>query len=359
MASVKIFGAGSIGNHLAYAFKTKGFRVILSDIDPAALERTKNEIYVNRYGKWDDEIELKLSKDAFMDETDVVFIGTPPDSHIPLALKVLENTSPKLILIEKPLSPPDLKDIDLLIKKAKEKGVEICVGYNHVVSKAALYMGQFLNTDFLGEVQALSSYTREHWGGIFKAHPWLSGPKDSYLGYYLRGGGALCEHSHGLNMWQHIANSVNAGKIVEVNSTMTFHKDDILSYDKLVVATLKTEHGLVGDLIQDVVTFPPNKSSRIQGEKGYAEIILSTNNSDIVRHGNFEAEAREEIFKKSRPDDFMWEVEHIQSILDGTSSNTTISFAQGIATMVVIAAIFQSSELRRPVEINWNNYNFF
>lgn len=358
MSSVKIFGAGSIGNHLAHAFRTKGFDVTLTDLDPAALERTKNDIYPSRYGAWDNKIQLKLSKEVDNDPADIVFIGTPPDSHIPIALNVLRNITPKLILLEKPLSSPDLKGIETLVTIAKEKNVQICVGYNHIVSKASLYLNQFLTTDYLGEVQTLSSYTREHWGGIFKAHPWLSGPKDSYLGYYMRGGGALCEHSHGLNMWQHFANAVSAGRIVEVNSTMNFYKDDILSYDNISIATLKTESGLVGDLIQDVVTFPSNKSSRIQGEKAFAELVLSTNNSDIVRLGKFGETTIEKVFNKSRPDDFLWEVEHIQGILDGSLPNNVISMTQGISTMIVIAAIFKSSELKRPVEIDWNQYKY-
>ena len=32
---------------------------------------------------------------------------------------------------------------------------------------------------------------REHWEGIFKAHEWLDGPQDSYLGFSQRGGGAI------------------------------------------------------------------------------------------------------------------------------------------------------------------------
>jgi hypothetical protein len=159
-------------------------------------------------------------------------------------------------------------------------------------------------------------------------------------------------------MWQHFANAVNAGRIIEVNSTMSFYKDDILSYDKISIATLKTESGLVGDLIQDVVTFPSNKSSRIQGEKAFAELVLSTNNSDIVKSGKFGEDVVEKVFTKSRPDDFLWEVEHIHGILDGSITNNVISMTQGISTMIVIAAIFKSSELKRPVEIDWNQYKY-
>ena len=42
---VKIFGAGSIGNHLAYACRSQNLDVTIFDIDDEALVRTKNKIY--------------------------------------------------------------------------------------------------------------------------------------------------------------------------------------------------------------------------------------------------------------------------------------------------------------------------
>ena len=56
--NVKIFGAGSIGNHLAHASRKIGWDVSICDLDPEALKRTRNEIYPGRYGEWDDNISL-------------------------------------------------------------------------------------------------------------------------------------------------------------------------------------------------------------------------------------------------------------------------------------------------------------
>jgi prephenate dehydrogenase len=49
MVYVKIYGAGSIGNHLAYACRSKGWNVLICDVDKEALECTKSEIYPSRY----------------------------------------------------------------------------------------------------------------------------------------------------------------------------------------------------------------------------------------------------------------------------------------------------------------------
>jgi 3-hydroxyacyl-CoA dehydrogenase len=64
MFKVKVFGAGSIGNHLSNASRAMGWSVDMCDVDDAALARTKNDIYPGRYGKWDESIRLFNNKDA-------------------------------------------------------------------------------------------------------------------------------------------------------------------------------------------------------------------------------------------------------------------------------------------------------
>ncbi len=99
MPKVKIFGAGSIGNHLSNAARALGWAVDLCDVDEAALERTKTQIYPSRYGKWDDEIRLFKNAEAPKEGYDMIFVGTPPDSHIPLAREAIEE-KPRAVLVE-------------------------------------------------------------------------------------------------------------------------------------------------------------------------------------------------------------------------------------------------------------------
>ena len=101
MKKVKIYGAGSIGNHLSRAFRTIGYEVFVCDTDKAALERMKNEIYPSRYGAWDDNIKLFINEDMPKQKYDFVVMGTPPESHTSIALKCLDDGDTN-ILIEKP-----------------------------------------------------------------------------------------------------------------------------------------------------------------------------------------------------------------------------------------------------------------
>lgn len=186
MYNVKIIGAGSIGNHLAHASRSLGWHVTLCDVDQAALDRTKSQIYPTRYGAWDETIQLFLVDAAPRGKFDLIIVGTPPDSHMSLALDALKE-HPKALLIEKPLCPPTLDGAETLKTQVAESNTLAFVGYDHVVGKAAQETS--LAGQQLQAVETIDVEFREYWGGIFAAHPWLQGPQDSYLGFWNRGGG--------------------------------------------------------------------------------------------------------------------------------------------------------------------------
>lgn len=354
MHSIRIVGAGSIGNHLANAARTRGWNVVLTDIDPKALERARDEIYPGRYGAWDSAITLKDSRAAAADPADVVFIGTPPDSHLSLALETLERVRPKVLLIEKPLAGPDLARCDELHAAVKKAGVFGAVGYNHCLGKNTKLAEKLIAEGRMGRVISISAQTREHWQGIFGAHPWLSGPADSYLGFSSRGGGALGEHSHAVNIWQYFAHLTGAGRVIEVSASLDCVKEGGVDYDRLAFLTLKTETGLVGDVIQDVVTSPADKSARLQGEHGFIEWkVNAAPGHDMVKTGIQGAKPEETMISKTRADDFLAEIDHLADIMAGKAQSSPISLERGLDTMMVIAAAFKSHELGRCVRIDW------
>lgn len=354
MHSIRIVGAGSIGNHLAHAARSRGWRVTLTDIDPKALERARHSVYPGRYGAWDDEIVLKDSRDSAVDAADVVFIGTPPDSHVKLALETLEATKPRILLIEKPLCGPDLAGCQKLRDAANRVGVFAAVGYNHCLGANTRATELLIRSGRLGQLKTISARTREHWAGIFKAHPWLSGPADSYLGFSARGGGALGEHSHAVNIWQHFANVAGAGRVIEVSASLDMVRRDGTDYDQLALLTLKTEHGLMGDVIQDVVTEPAEKSARLQGDSGFVEWRVNHQpGKDAVISGSPGSTPEEALFAKTRADDFKAEIDHLAAIMDGVVTDSPIALDRGLDTMMVIAAAFRSHALGRRVAIDW------
>lgn len=354
--NVQIYGAGSIGNHLAHACRNKGWEVLMCDVDPKALERTQHGIYPARYGQWDDQIRLctvdKLPDDVY----DLVIIGTPPDSHFSIATELLKTRPPKVLLIEKPLCAPSLQGAQEVVAMAEKTGTFVCVGYNHTLTTNTTRSAAILAEQRIGTPLTISAKFREHWGGIFNAHPWLSGPQDTYLGFWERGGGACGEHSHAINIWQHFAHLCGMGRIVDVSATLDMVEDNAGAvYDRVCLIHVKTERGVVGDIAQDVITEPAQKMVRIQGSDGYLEWYCNVaSGRDAVIYGDGKSQLQKEMIDKTRPDDFKGEIDHIEQILTGaTFDNSPIALERGLDTMLVIAAAHLSNQQGKTVRINY------
>jgi predicted dehydrogenase len=328
----------------------------MCDSDPDALRRTRDDIYPSRYGEWDPGIRLSELHAIPQEDFELVIIGTPPDTHLDLAVQVLKNNPPKVLLIEKPLCTPSLEGIQDLVDLQKASGSFVGVGYNHTLTENSRRAARLLEQNTIGNSITISARFREHWGGIFSAHPWLNGPQDTYLGYYDRGGGASGEHSHAINIWQHFTRLIGAGRIIEVSATMDMVNDGVVAYDRICLIHVKTESGLVGDIVQDVVTDPAQKAARIQGTNGFVEWLVNVDaDHDAVRYKEEKGALREEMIPKTRPDDFKGEVDHIESILSGlVHQGSPISLERGLDTMLVIAAAHVSQRKNKPVRINYD-----
>ncbi|WP_416652613.1 Gfo/Idh/MocA family protein [Candidatus Pseudothioglobus sp. Uisw_086] len=356
MKKVKIYGAGSIGNHLAQASRRMDWSVDICDIDHEALNRTKNEIYPSRYDDWDNQINLYNNDQAPVGGYDLIIIGTPPDSHMKLARSAVREGA-KAVLVEKPLCSPDLNGAQELFDEARKANCLVFVGYDHAISKSALKMSNSLQNEAMGEIYTLDVEFREYWGGIFQAHPWLDGPSDSYLGYWEKGGGACGEHSHAINLFQCFAHESGIGRVNEVSASMDYIKEEALNYDSICLMNLKTEQNVIGRVVQDVITKPTRKWARAQCENGYLEWFCGNKPGvDSVIYGKDNIEVKVEEILKTRPDDFFQELQHISSVLENNElyNKSPIKLERGLETMLVIAAAHHSAQNNCPVTIDYS-----
>ncbi|MDZ4405792.1 Gfo/Idh/MocA family oxidoreductase [Prosthecobacter sp.] len=342
LSRIKIYGAGSIGNHLANAARTLGMSVCVVDRDREALRRMREDIYPSRYGRWDDGITLHTSEDEPEGGFDLICVGTPPAAHVPLALKALKE-KPKAIQVEKPLCMPDMASAAELRRLANDNGVKVFVGYDHVVGKSARQAVEMVKEGVIGDVLTLDVEFREFWGGIFAAHPWLAGPHDSYLGFWKQGGGASGEHSHALNLWQHLARSFDFGRVTQVDALMRYVTNERVDYDELCSLHLITDKGFCGRVIQDVVTQPVRKVAIIQGSKG-----TLTNHVNHSKAGDaliLHLTGKDPVITtvaKARPDDFIEELKHIDASLNAAAPVSPLDLDFGLDTMMVVAAAHRS-----------------
>ena len=228
------------------------------------------------------------------------------------------------------------------------------IGYDHVVGKATQLVEQYIAEGAIGVPLTIDVEFREHWGGIFAAHPWIAGPSDSYLGFSQRGGGASGEHSHGINLWQHLCHIVGGGRVEEVDARLDFGKDGTDDFDSLCSMNLRSENGIVGRCIQDVVTRPHKKWASIQGEQGRIEWYCGAKaGTDTVILYKVDGKAVETNITKTRPEDFIQELEHIKAVMTGEVAESPIDIKRGADTMLAIVAAHNSHLLGKRINLEY------
>lgn len=364
--NVAIIGAGSIGNHLAYSARKVGWNLSVFDRDLVALERFRNDIYPNRYGSFDSGISL-YDMNQFMDSKaelfDAVLIGTPPDTHLEI-VKHAVKLQPKIIFIEKPLCPPSEEEIFEIREIIHSKqDIQFLCGYNHrlnSVTRNLLDSFELLDTS----ANRLEVNWLESWDGIMQAHPWIKSPSDTYLGFTRRGGGALFEHSHGIDLWIKLAQNLGLGIPRRVKTKFKEVRDEKTgdSYDSEVDIEIETNLGFVGRVTQDVISFPSVKQVKLEGNLyhfrahynhgGFDKLLCSPKSKTL---GGFNLE-----ISKPRPSDFDTEITLIDRLLKGVkikNQRLGLDATSGLFTAFVAKKALDSAKLNDSEEIEMAGWN--
>jgi predicted dehydrogenase len=339
--NVLIFGAGSIGNHMAFASRKLKLNVDITDISNKSLYRMKNKIFLLRYGKWDSKINLVQYNKVFKTSKnyDLIIIGTPPNTHFQVYNKIIKKLKFQNILIEKPLTHYLSKNY----KKFNNSKYRIFCGYNHSLSPAFKYFIKILKNN-KKSIDKIQVEWKEGWSGILKAHPWLKSEFHSYLGNMKKGGGALQEHSHGLHLLLLILNLL---KIKLIKNKMKFFsikkskgKQKYDCYTNLTFISKKTFITYETDLISK------NSKKRIIVETGYKKFILIFNhltNIDAVMIKKNNKIIKKKTFMKSRSIEFMREIKHILKINKKDYLLSPINATKGAQVVNIIREIFNQN----------------
>ncbi len=339
---LKIYGAGSIGNHLTQASRRMGWEVHVVDPSDTALHRMKHDIYPTRYGAWDDSIVLHRLGSEPSGGFDGIILGTPPDVRMALARRMLKE-GPRFMLLEKPLCGPSCTGLSEFMIELAATPTKAFVGYDHAVSPAVTFMRELLPQ--IGRFVSIDCEFRDEWGPIFAAHPWLSGPKDSYLGFRERGGGASGEHSHALHLCYTLMRDVGWGEDIRVSTSVVMSDDG--DYDLHSTFLMCSEKGVVARTTQDVVTKPTNKRARVDGTNGHVEWrgAFGAMSGDEV-HWRIGEKTQVKTFPKKRPDDFFAEVTHISDVLSGkvAYNDSPIRVESGAVVMALLAVAAKKKE---------------
>ena len=334
MRKILIFGAGSIGNHMAHASRKLSHRVYVTDINLKALYRMKNEIYPKRYKNWDKSILLINYSEVFKmkEEYDLIIIGTPPFTHIELLKKIKKKLNFKNILIEKPLSIPLKKNFSAINTKNKFKTF---IGYNHSISLSFIF---FINTIIRlnkKDIREIEINWCENWLGIMNAHFWMKSKKDTYLSDFKFGGGSLQEHSHGLHLAYIISKKLNLNLLKELSCKI--YKDKSKKYD-LLTQISSCKNGLFFNYRTNLISFPARKNIIIHTKKFKFEWHFNyKKNVDKVIITDLKTnQIKSKIFKKTRSSEFENEINYILNCSSKKYENSSINILNGISVQKII-----------------------
>ncbi len=113
---------------------------------------------------------------------------------------------------------------------------------------------------------------------------------------------------------------------------------------------------MVGRVVQDVVTQPVRKVIFVQGDTGTLQWINGYGPGvDAVILSRVGREAEVVQIPKTRPEDFMDELRHIDASLAAGAPGSPLSLKRGLETMLVIAAAHKSQEAGRRIRVKYNN----
>lgn len=336
-----IFGAGSIGNHMANANLRLKNQVSVTDIDYKSLIRMKNKIFPSRYGKWNSSINLIDYNEAFKKRKfDLIIIGTPPTTHLPLIKKLYSSQIQfDKVLIEKPLS--SFKENNVFLKKFNKK--DIFIGYNHSVSISFSYFLREIKKE-KQKINNIFINWKEGFEGILKAHKWLKNEYNNYLGYSKLGGGAIQEHSHGLHLAIVILNEIGVSKY-QLKFYKQFAENNPKLYDNLALVLFNSKKmNLKLDI--DLITFPSEKN--IIAEFNDKKIIWIHNykkNHDGVKIIYKNSKEKIKLFKKTRSSEFENEIKYIfESKTKKNYHNSRLNILYGIKVMHIIKKFFNDKK---------------
>lgn len=341
---VLIFGAGSIGNHMANACLKLGCQVYITDKSLKALNFMKSNLFLKRYGYWDNQNinqirykDIKNLKSIFFD---LIIIGTPPNSHYFLAELCNKTFKFKNMLIEKPICSFK-EDQNKFLKFYKFKDKRIFCGYNHSLSPGIKKILD-ISKKYKRELKFIEVKWKEGWTGILNAHYWLKDEFSSYLGDIKKGGGALQEHSHGLHLSILFLETLLSKNYKIVDFKSFFKKKREKKYDFYNNINFESMNK---NLLLEIDLLEPNslKQVTITFDKMTLRWICNyKKNLDIVKlYKNNKYKSYE--FKKTRESEFVNEIKHIFSIKNLIEyQKSPINIFMGIKTISAIKKVFKN-----------------
>jgi len=243
-----VIGCGSIGErHIRNLRSLSVDNILACDTNSDRLHLMKE--------KYDAEI-YKDVDEALKKKPDAVLICTPPNLHIPMALKSIEHNAH--IFVEKPISH-NLEKVDDFLTEAKRKKLIVLVGYNLRFHQGIILMKKMINEKVVGKVLS----ARAEFGQYLPDWRPEQNYKQSYTGKNDMGGGVILDVSHEIDYIRWLL-----GDITEVSCFADKVSNLDVDVEDTAEILLKFKNKIIAEIHLDFVQREYSRNCKIIGEEG-------------------------------------------------------------------------------------------
>lgn len=330
-----IVGCGMISRfHAAAIESVDGARLVgVFDPVPEAAERAAHAYGTRKFDSLEEMLACK--------ETEAVCVCTPNGLHAPIALKALD--AGRHVVIEKPMALT-LKDADEIARAALRQNLCVSVISQLRFSPAIQAVKQALEEKRLGKVVS-ASLAMKYWrdSAYYASSNWRGT-------WAMDGGGALMNQGiHGVDLLQYLAGPVC--RLTAVCKTQTKK----IEVEDSAAAVLEFENGAVGTL-EGSTTCRPGYPRRLEICGDLGSVVLEE--EDILRWdvpGEAPTLPRHESRAATDPSaiDASGHERQLRNVVHAIRGEEPlwIDAAEGRKPVEIILAVYESSRLGRPVEL--------
>jgi len=316
--SVLLLGCGSIGRRHARILRSMG----IADIRVYDPERRQVDLLSSESGP----VTVHGSvEEALQAAPDSVFVLTPPESHIPLAIEAMKADCD--VFCEKPLSD-STRDLEALDACIRETGRTFMVGLCFRFHEALREAHRLVKEGGIGRILSIRGFVGEH----------LPTVRPDYRSLFSVNSIGVFDLIHDIDLaiWF-------AGEEPTATAAMYGTVSDIgISAPDLAELMMKFPSGVIASVHLDYFQIPRRRSIEIFGTRGVLKVDFSEwthYRIEISRHG-LPADVKEG--RTDRDDMFR---EEDREFLEAAASKRPVSagFAEGRASVEVLASVWRAN----------------
>jgi predicted dehydrogenase len=324
---ILVCGAGSIGKRHIENLKKIGVTVL-------AWRSRKGlaEILSKQY-----KIRVYTSINEAIDSADGVVVATTTNTHIEIAIKVIERN--KALFIEKPLSD-SYRKITPFLEKIKENHI-IEVGFQLRAHPNLIKLNELIKKNEFGPLYTYRAVVGQ------RLDQWRPGTdyKKSYSANRDQGGGALLDLTHEIDLIQWLTGPVNG-----VYANLSTVSDLEMNAEDLVNLILINTNNAVGQIQLDMLSPVYRRELELVFQKAILHwdavkgILKKTSAAGTV----IEHQVANEF---NRNDMFMSQMKHFVGRISDASLEPLCSIQSGVAVQKIVEAAIVSNQKKINIKV--------